>query len=161
MNTRDNSRIMKQSDIMAIIIISIASITTLGILSLLISSNGDNPVVDGSNGRTCIYGDFVADPSDAVVEIDMPAYQWKFAYCSITVYEGQRVIINMRSLDVPHGFAIDGYEQVRAFIPPDVDTSVEFVAFLVGEFVYFCTVFCGEGHALHTGTLIVNQIASP
>ncbi len=146
---------MKQSKLMAIVIVSIASITTVGVLSFLISSNGDNPVVDSSNGRTCIYGDFVSDPSDTVVEIDMPAYQWKFAYCSITVYEGQRVIINMRSLDVPHGFAIDGHERVRAFIPPDVETSVDFVASLIGEFVYFCTVFCGEGHGLHTGTLTV------
>ena len=147
---------MKKPKVMSMAIIFIASIATLGVLSFLISNGDDPPIVNGSNGRECIYGDFVSDPSDTLVEIDMPAYQWSFAYCSITVYEGQRVIINMRSLDVPHGFAIDGYEQVRAFIPPDVDTRVEFVASLVGEYIYFCTVFCGEGHALHTGTLIVS-----
>ena len=49
--------------------------------------------------RKCISGDFVADSSQKMVEINMAAYQWQFSYCSITVYEGQMITINLKSLD--------------------------------------------------------------
>jgi len=109
----------------------------------------------GKLSSTCIDGDFVADPSQQVVEISMSAYQWRFSYCSITVYEGQMVIIHVKSLDVPHGIAIDGIPGTNVFISPDAVSTVKFKATKKGEFTYFCIVFCGEGHPFHKGTLIV------
>lgn len=105
--------------------------------------------------RECIDGDFVSDPSQAVVEIDMSAYQWRFSYCSITVRQGQTIIINLKSLDVPHGMTFENMRGVNVFISPDTVSTVTFEAETKGNFTYFCTVFCGEGHPFHKGELIV------
>lgn len=110
------------------------------------------------NARTCVDGDFEADPDQDVVEIAMDAYQWRFSYCSIKVYQGQTVMIIMKSLDIPHGFAIDGYPEVaNVHLSPNAETIVRFTADKVGIFTYFCTVFCGEGHPMHDGDLIVQS----
>ena len=85
----------------------------------------------------------------------MAAYQWQFGYCSITVYEGQRITINLKSLDVPHGMAIENIPQVNVFISPETVSTISFEATMKGEFIYYCIVFCGEGHPLHKGVLIV------
>ncbi len=110
------------------------------------------------NANKCIKGDFKADPAKDTVEIIMDAYQWRFSYCSITVYEGQTVMITLQSLDVPHGFAIDGYPEIGSkHISPNAQTIVKFTADKTGIFTYFCTVFCGEGHPLHKGQLVVQS----
>ena len=108
------------------------------------------------NASKCVKGDFKADPSKDTVEITMDAYQWRYSYCSITVYEGQTVMVTLQSLDVPHGFAIDGYPEVGSIhISPNAQSVVKFTADKTGTFTYYCTVFCGEGHPLHKGQLVV------
>lgn len=108
------------------------------------------------NASKCISGDFKADPSKDKVEITMDAYQWKFSYCTITVYEGQTVVLTLKSLDVPHGLTIDGYPELGVkHATPDADTVIRFTAYKVGQFTYYCTIFCGEGHPLHKGQLVV------
>lgn len=110
------------------------------------------------NADKCTKGDFVADRSKEVVEIVMSTYQWRYEYCSITVYEGQTVVITMQSLDVPHGFAIDGYPEVGSmYVSPNAQSVVKFTVDKTGIFTYYCTVFCGEGHPLHKGQLVVQS----
>ena len=108
------------------------------------------------NAANCIQGDFVADPKKQTVEIAMSVYQWRFSHCHITVYEGQTVTFTLQSLDVPHGFTIDGYPEIgNIFVSPQAPSKVTFTANKLGEFVYFCTVFCGEGHPLHKGSITI------
>jgi|TARA_B100002003_G_C13858520_1_gene420426 cytochrome c oxidase subunit 2 len=102
----------------------------------------------------CINGDYVTDQDKDIVEIEMSVYQWKYSYCTITVYKNQKVIISIQSLDVPHGIAIEDL-QINSFISPNNISKIEFIATESGEFTYYCTVFCGEGHAFHKGTIIV------
>ena len=45
--------------------------------------------------------------------------------------------------------------QINSFISPNNISKIEFIATKNGEFTYYCTVFCGEGHAFHKGILIV------
>ncbi|MFQ5940353.1 MAG: hypothetical protein ACE5KA_01460 [Nitrososphaerales archaeon] len=139
------------------------SIIAVGILAFFASMQTDNDVEEilGAglqNADKCTKGDFKADPSNDVVELTMEAYQWRFSYCSITVYEGQTVMITMQSLDVPHGFAIDGYPEIGdKHISPSALTVIKFTADKTGKFTYYCTVFCGEGHPLHNGQLVVQS----
>ena len=107
------------------------------------------------DSRECIDGAFVADPSQKVVEIYMAAYQWRYSYCSITVYQGQKIKLNLKSLDIPHGLMVEGLPNIEAFISPNAVTKLEFVATKKGEFPFLCNVFCGEGHPFHMGRLIV------
>lgn len=103
----------------------------------------------------CISGHFVANPSDETVIIYMSAFQWRYSYCSITVFQGQEVIFKLKSVDIPHGIGIISIPEVDAFISPNAVSTVRFIASEKGEFEYFCTVFCGEGHPGHVGKLIV------
>ena len=146
-----------------IIIFTGSSLTVVAILASLTFIQTEDQVdeilnIAGQNAEECIKGNFKADPYKDTVEIFMDVYQWRFSYCSISVYEGQTVMITLKSLDVPHGFAIDGYPEIGdKHISPDAETVVKFIANKEGTFTYYCTVFCGEGHALHRGKLIVQS----
>ncbi|HKM50798.1 MAG TPA: hypothetical protein VJZ75_06440 [Candidatus Bathyarchaeia archaeon] len=73
---------------------------------------------------------------------------------TITVHFGQRVIIDLRSLDITHGFAIDALN-IQVFIPPGRTVTVDFVANQMGNFTYYCNTFCGIGHPYMHGILQV------
>jgi cytochrome c oxidase subunit 2 len=138
-----------------------ASVAVVGVLAYVASTQSSQNVEEifgagFQNAAKCVDGDFVADPKEQTVEIDMSAYQWRFSYCHITVYEGQTVTLTLQSIDVPHGFAIDGYPEIgNTFVSPQAPSTITFAANKLGEFVYFCTVFCGEGHPLHKGSITV------
>jgi len=132
------------------------------VTSLLLSSRSLNdddlfprPDPGFSGSADCISGHFVANPADETVVIYMSAFQWRYSYCSITVFEGQEVILKLKSVDIPHGIGIISIPEVDAFISPNAVSTVRFIATEKGEFEYFCTVFCGEGHPGHVGKLIV------
>lgn len=92
---------------------------------------------------------------DSVV-IDMTAKQWEYNPSVIRVNEGQTVVLRIKSIDVPHGLAIEGF-RVNVFLPPGDIVEVRFTASKAGEFLYFCNVFCGTGHPNHKGKLIVEK----
>lgn len=80
-----------------------------------------------------------------------------FADTIIKVRKGDTVVINIKNLEPnqPHGFGLEEFG-VFAVIPPEQTVTVRFVATSEGSFTFFCTVFCGTGHPLHKGTLIVS-----
>ena len=96
-------------------------------------------------------------PKDAnAVVINMTARQWNYTPSEIRVKEGQTVILHIKSIDVPHGFVIEEY-RINVFLTPGETVDVRFTANQVGEFQYFCNVFCGTGHPNHKGKLIVEK----
>ena len=78
-------------------------------------------------------------PNDKIVEIN----------------EGDTVHLVIRNIDVSHGIAIPDFG-VSERLEPGKVTEVEFVADKAGNFPFFCSVFCGNGHSAMTGTLIVS-----
>lgn len=78
---------------------------------------------------------------------DIPNFQEGKVYPNptLTVHRGQKVVIELRTLDIVHGFAIDEFN-VQAYILPGQTVAVSFVADRVGNFTYYCNVFCGVGH---------------
>ena len=93
--------------------------------------------------------------TNEVKEFTMTAKQWEFNPSTITVNKGDRVKLNIKSLDVNHGFAISDFN-VNSRLEPGKETVVEFVADKTGTFTFFCSVQCGEGHGGMKGKLIVN-----
>ena len=92
-------------------------------------------------------------PTSEVVEIDMIARKWDFDPSTITVNEGDKVKLNIRSVDVTHGFSLFEFG-VNERLTPGTTTTVEFTADRVGSFEYYCSV--GAHRALGMkGTLIV------
>mgnify|MGYP001568945141 CR=1 FL=1 len=93
-------------------------------------------------------------PDSGVKEFDMTARQWAFEPATITVKEGDTVRLNIKSKDVTHGFAIFEFD-VNERLQPGKTTTVEFVADKKGEYTFFCSVQCGQGHRDMKGKLIV------
>ena len=93
-------------------------------------------------------------PTSNVVEIDIIAKQWDFTPATITVSEGDQVKLNIRSVDVTHGFSLFEFG-VNERLTPGQTTTVEFTADKAGEYTFFCSVPCGRGHGGMRGKLIV------
>ena len=92
--------------------------------------------------------------SGQVREFDITAKRWQFSPSTITVNEGDKVKLNIRSLDVTHGFAIFEFG-VNERLSPGRTVTVEFTADKAGEYTFACSVPCGSGHGGMNGRLIV------
>jgi len=66
-----------------------------------------------------------------------------------------KVKLNIKSVDVTHGFALPEYG-ISERLPPNQAVDIEFVADKQGTFTFFCNIPCGSGHGAMRGTLIVN-----
>jgi cytochrome c oxidase subunit 2 len=97
---------------------------------------------------------YVADPNAKEVTIDMKAYRYAYDPGDITVYEGQKITLNITALDHKHGFKLDAFN-INATLPQGEVTTVTFVADKVGQFPFHCSVFCGPGHFNMKGMITV------
>jgi cytochrome c oxidase subunit 2 len=92
---------------------------------------------------------------DDVRTIEVVASRFKFEPPIISVTEGERVRLHLRSIDRTHGIGIKGFG-VAALIPKAGEVvNVEFVADRTGTFDITCSEYCGTGHAAMKGRLIV------
>ena len=95
----------------------------------------------------------VADAED-VKTIDVVASQFQFEPATISVAQGDRVRLRLRSADRTHGFAIKGF-RVKALIPKAGEAVTEFVADQAGTFDITCSEYCGTGHTAMKARLVV------
>ncbi len=96
------------------------------------------------------------EQSQTIKEFSMTAKQWSFDPETITVKKGDHVKLTIKSIDVTHGFAIPDFG-VSENLEPNKEIVVEFDADKTGTFTFFCSVFCGSGHASMKGTLVVEE----
>jgi cytochrome c oxidase subunit 2 len=98
--------------------------------------------------------------ADASREIEIVASQFRFEPALIEVSEGERVVLNLRSADSAHGFAVKAFK-VKAEIPKGWKVvAVPLVATKAGRFEFHCNEYCGAGHLQMKGTLVVNPRAN-
>ncbi len=83
------------------------------------------------------------------------AKQFSFDPPSIEVNKGDKVILNIQSIDVTHGIRISEFG-VNSLLQSGETVKIEFIADKSGEFSFFCNVYCGNGHNNMRGRLIVN-----
>lgn len=88
-------------------------------------------------------------------EFNMTAKRFEFVPSTITVNKGDRVVLNILSTDVEHGFSLATFDIIET-LPVGQTKTIAFTADQVGEFNFFCSVFCGSGHSDMRGKLIVN-----
>lgn len=87
----------------------------------------------------------------------------QFTYeCSpspFTVAQGDSVTITLTAADDGagdgHGFFLEQYAEELNIVRSGQSRTIQFVATVVGQFTYFCTQFCGEGHTTMAGTFTV------
>lgn len=90
----------------------------------------------------------------AIKEFQMTAKQFEFIPNTITVNKGDTVKLNITSIDVDHGFALSKFN-IKENLSPGKTVTVQFQATENGEYTFFCSLFCGDGHGNMQGKLIV------
>ena len=93
-------------------------------------------------------------PTDQIFHIDARRFEYDPAI--LKVNQGDRVTIELVSMDVVHGLAIDGYN-LETTADPGKTARLTFVADQPGTFRFRCTVTCGNMHPFMTGKLEVGQ----
>jgi heme/copper-type cytochrome/quinol oxidase subunit 2 len=86
--------------------------------------------------------------------ITVEASQWQYSPGIITVHEGDRVTLRLKTDDVTHGFYLDGYGITTAVLPHET-TELHFVASRPGRWMFRCSVTCGPFHPYMIGWLRV------
>jgi len=98
--------------------------------------------------------------SPTVREINVTAFMFGYNPSEITVNQGDTVVIKLTSLDVSHGFYLDGYDLNMQLIKseesefPDM-AELRFVADKAGVFRFRCSLTCGYFHPFMIGKLRV------
>lgn len=91
---------------------------------------------------------------EVIKEFSVTAKSWAFDPAIITVKQGDKVKLTIKSVDVTHGFALPDFN-VKVDLTPNKEEVVEFIADKKGEYTFFCSVMCGAGHRDMTGKLVV------
>ena len=95
----------------------------------------------------------MAKPKEVVIK--MTVKRFEFSRKTITLKKGVPVLIEITSLDVPHGFSVPDFNARAEIVMPGKATQIRFTPDKTGEFIYLCDVFCGDKHEELQGKLIV------
>jgi cytochrome c oxidase subunit 2 len=107
----------------------------------------------GVLGIGAVFADTLSEnQSEQVIKVN--AHKFEFLPGNITLKKGVPVILELTSSDVIMGFNAPDL-QSRATIIPGVVTRIRVVPDKVGTFIFFCDVFCGDGHEDMSGTITV------
>jgi cytochrome c oxidase subunit 2 len=98
----------------------------------------------------------LAAPPESGAErvIQITAKKFDFSPASVELKVGVPVVLEIRSLDRKHGFAVPDLK-IDAQIEPGEVTRVRIVPEKTGTFEFHCDVFCGGGHEEMTGQIVV------
>jgi cytochrome c oxidase subunit 2 len=88
--------------------------------------------------------------------IRITAKKFEYSLRTLTVKKGVPVVIEVTALDRVHGFNLPDFG-VRTDVVPGRVTRIRFTPDKTGKFVYFCDVFCGDGHEEMSGALTVKD----
>ncbi len=88
--------------------------------------------------------------------IRITAKKFEYNHREITLKKGVPAVLELTSLDRVHGFNQPDFG-LRTDIVPGKVTRIKFTPDKTGQFVFFCDVFCGDGHEEMSGTLIVKD----
>ena len=94
------------------------------------------------------------DQGDRVVPIKVKRFEYMPK--EVTLRKGVPVVLELQSLDVPHGFNLPDLG-VRADVIPGQTTRVRIVQKQTGRFVFHCDIFCGTGHEELEGAIVVKE----
>ena len=101
-----------------------------------------------------ITGAWTVSADETVIRIS--AKKFEYSIREITLKKAVPVVLELSSTDRVHGFHLPDFG-VRSDIVPGKTTHLRFTPDKTGEFVFFCDIFCGEGHEEMSGRLIVKD----
>ncbi|NPB04645.1 MAG: cytochrome C oxidase subunit II [Thermotogae bacterium] len=108
-------------------------------------------LLKGIDVPTCVT-DFKPFDKGELIQVGPKEYQlkllgrmWAFQPNEIVIPAGSKVTIYTTSLDVQHGFEIEG-KAVNLMVIPGAVNKAEVVFNRPGEYRFVCNEFCGIGH---------------
>jgi len=90
----------------------------------------------------------IIEEEPSIVDITMIASQWQFDPSTITVKEGDTIILNIETIDVSHRFSLPAFG-IDLALEPEQPVNTEFIADQKGSFTF------SSDHDGMEGTLIV------
>jgi cytochrome c oxidase subunit 2 len=93
---------------------------------------------------------------DGTLEVQMVGLMFAFAPSELRVPAGRRIRFRMTSADVTHGFMITGTNANTMLVPGYVSQFTT-VFNKPGDYLIVCHEFCGNGHHVMSGRLIVEE----
>ncbi|MBI3459212.1 cupredoxin domain-containing protein [Candidatus Azambacteria bacterium] len=95
--------------------------------------------------------------NSVTVNVRVLQNQWKWEPNIITVQAGTKVTLKIFNEDTyDHGFGLEAFGINKRLLPKQ-ETIIDFVASKKGNFNFYCSVPCGEGHYRQTGHFIVTD----
>jgi len=105
-------------------------------------------LVMGLIGFKLMTGKAVESQNSEIKEFTVKAFKFGYSPDIIEVNKGDKVRIIIENTDTTHGIRI-----------PDLNlkdnNQIEFTTDKQGEFIWYCTNICGDGHSQMRGKLIV------
>jgi len=93
---------------------------------------------------------------DGTIEVRMVAIMFAFAPNEVRVPAGRRVRFRLTSADVTHGFMISG-TNANTMLLPGYISQFTTVFPRAGDYLLVCHEFCGNGHHVMSGRIIVED----
>ena len=94
-----------------------------------------------------------ATPKERIIQLTVKRFE--YSQKEIALKRGQPVVIEITSLDVPHGFSVPDFNARADVVLPGKVTRVRFTPDREGTFTFLCDIFCGTGHEQLEGHFIV------
>lgn len=94
---------------------------------------------------------------DGTIEVQMVALMFTFAPNEIHVPAGRHIRFRLTSVDVTHGFMITGTNANTMLIPGYISQFTT-VFEKPGDYLIVCHEFCGNGHHIMSGRIIVEDV---
>lgn len=88
--------------------------------------------------------------SQSPKRIEIIAKRFTYDPDTITLKQGEPVVLVLRSIDVQHGLKIEAFNIRSNDIKKGKDTEVRFTPGQTGHFEGKCAHFCGKGHGTMT-----------
>jgi cytochrome c oxidase subunit 2 len=94
--------------------------------------------------------------ADGTVEVQMVAIMFAFAPNEVRVPAGRPIRFRLTSADVTHGFMISG-TNANTMLMPGYISQFTTVFPRTGDYLLVCHEFCGNGHHVMAGRIIVEE----
>ncbi len=93
---------------------------------------------------------------DGTIEVQMVAVMFAFAPNEVRVPAGRPIRFRLTSADVTHGFLISG-TNANTMLVPGYISQFTTVFTRPGDYLLVCHEFCGNGHHVMSGRIIVEE----
>ncbi len=94
-------------------------------------------------------------PNERVIKLTVRRFE--YSKNVIVLKKGQPVVIEITSLDVPHGFSVPEFNVRVDMVLPGKVSRVRFTPDKEGAFAYLCDILCGAGQEQLEGRLFVRN----